>query len=246
MPRYKLAIEYDGKPFVGWQIQDNGPSVQGALAQVIESYCGERIVPVGAGRTDAGVHALEQVAHIDMAKQERPEKIRDALNFHLKPNPIAVLSVETVEKDFHARFSAVRRHYLYRIATRRPPLTLEIGKAWQVHKELEANAMHDAAQLLVGTHDFTTFRASSCQAKSPVKSVERLTVSQLSDEIHVGIAAPSFLQHQVRSIVGTLKLVGEKKWTKAHVERALSAKDRSACGPIAPPEGLYLVRVDYK
>ena len=229
MPRYKLIIEYDGTPFVGWQRQDNGPSVQESLERALEAFCGARVTPMGAGRTGAGVHALGQIAHIDLEKEARPDKVRD----------------EPVSDDFHARFSAVRRHYLYRISTRRPPLTLEAGHAWQVHKALDAEAMHAAAQVLVGDHDFTTFRAASCQAKSPVKTIDELRVAQVADEIHASVTAPSFLQHQVRSIVGTLKLVGEGKWLLADVKRALKARDRAACGPIAPPEGLYLVRVDY-
>ncbi len=246
MPRYKLTVEYDGTPFVGWQRQDNGPSIQEALELAIEGFCSQRITPTGAGRTDSGVHALAQVAHFDLDTDARPDKIRDALNYHLKPNPIAVLSVELVPNEFHARFSAKRRHYLYRISTRRPPLTLDAGHAWQVHKGLDSGSMHEAAQVLVGDHDFTTFRAASCQAKSPVKTINKISVSERADEIHVSVTAPSFLQHQVRSIVGTLKLVGEKRWTIEQVKQALTAADRAACGPIAPPEGLYLVGVDYE
>ena len=245
MPRYKLVIEYDGTPFVGWQRQDNGPSVQESLERAIEKFCGQRIAPMGAGRTDSGVHALGQVAHIDLDHEARPDKIRDALNYHLKPDPIAVLSAELVSDEFHARFNAKRRHYLYRISTRRPPLTLEAGRAWQIHKALDTAAMHEAAQYLVGDHDFTTFRAASCQAKSPVKTIDKISVNERGDEIHIAVSAPSFLQHQVRSIAGTLKLVGEANWTTADVKQALEARDRAACGPIAPPEGLYLVRVDY-
>ena len=215
------------------------------MERAIEGFCGRRLTPVGAGRTDAGVHALGQIAHIDLDNDAGTDKIRDALNYHLKPDPIAILSVELVDSEFHARFAAIRRHYLYRISIRRPPLTLESGRAWQVHRTLDSDAMHKAAQTLVGDHDFTTFRAASCQAKSPIKTIEQITVTQAADKIHVSVAAPSFLQHQVRSIVGTLKLVGEKKWTLTHVKQALAAKDRATCGPIAPPEGLYLVRVDY-
>lgn len=245
MARWKLTIEYDGLPFVGWQRQENGPSVQAAVEQAILKLSGEAVTIIAAGRTDAGVHALGQVAHADIAKEMAPDKMRDALNAHLRPHPVAVLEAEVVGDDFHARFGAVARHYLYRIANRRAPLTLEAGKAWQVQAALDAEAMHAAAQRLVGSHDFTTFRASECQAKSPVKTLDRLDVSRVGEEITVRASARSFLHHQVRSMVGTLKQVGVGKWTAGDVAAALAAKDRAACGPVAPPDGLYLVRVDY-
>ena len=245
MPRYRLTLEYDGGPFSGWQRQENGPSVQAALEAAIFKLSGETLTVTGAGRTDAGVHALGQVAHFDLGKTFPPEKVRDALNFHLKPDPVAVLDAEEVPQDFHARFSAVARHYLYRIVCRRAPLVMDRGRAWHVMRTLDAEAMHTAAQTLVGHHDFTTFRASECQAKSPVKSLDKLSVRCALDEIVVEASARSFLHHQVRSIVGTLKLVGEGKWSARDVAKALAARDRAACGPVAPPDGLYLVRVDY-
>jgi tRNA pseudouridine38-40 synthase len=245
MPRYKLLIEYDGTPFTGWQIQANGDSVQGVLTAAIEAFCGEHAHVQGAGRTDAGVHALGQVAHVDLAKELDPETVRDALNAHLRPHPVAVLSAATVAADFDARFSAKRRHYLYRIVNRRADLALDRARAWRIARPLDAKAMHSAAQHLVGKHDFTTFRAAECQAKSPVKTLDRLDVERLGDELRVAAVARSFLHHQVRSMVGSLALVGEGKCKPDDVARALAARDRSACGPVAPPDGLYLVRVDY-
>jgi tRNA pseudouridine38-40 synthase len=245
MVRYRLTIEYDGSPFVGWQRQDNGPSVQGSLEEAIFKLCGETVTVTGAGRTDAGVHALGQVAHFDLAKEFAPEKVRDALNHFVRPAPIAVIEAAVAAPDFHARFSATARHYLYRIICRRAPLALERGHAWHVVHELDAEAMHAAAQSLIGKHDFTTFRAAECQAKSPVKTLDRLTVRRALDEIDVEVSARSFLHHQVRSIVGTLKLVGEGKWRVREVGEALKAADRSRCGPVALPDGLHLVKVDY-
>ena len=245
MTRYRLTLEYDGGPFVGWQRQDNGPSVQGALEAAIEKFCGERVTVTGAGRTDAGVHALGQVAHFDLVKAFEPGKVRDALNYHLRPNPVSVLEADVADGEFHARFSARSRHYLFRILNRRSPPALETGKVWHVSPKLDADAMHAAAQALVGQHDFTTFRAAECQAQSPVKTLDRLDVSRRADEIHIEASARSFLHHQIRSFTGTLKLVGEGKWTPRDVAEALAAKDRAACGPVAPPDGLYLVRVDY-
>jgi tRNA pseudouridine38-40 synthase len=245
MPRYKLILEYDGTPFVGWQLQENGPSVQGRLAQAVKDFAGEETVPRGAGRTDAGVHALAQVAHVDLAKDWEPDKVRDALNAQLRPDPIAVLACERVRGDFDARFSAKARHYLYRIVDRRAPLALERDRAWGVFRPLDAKAMDEAAQLLVGHHDFSTFRSTECQAKSPVKSLDRLAVSRHGEIIRVEASARSFLHNQVRSMVGSLKLVGEGRWGTADLAAALAAKDRRACGPVAPPQGLYLVRVDY-
>ena len=245
MPRYRLTLEYDGAPFVGWQRQDNGPSVQGALEDAIEELSGERVTVTGSGRTDAGVHALGQVAHFDLVKQFEPGKVRDALNHYLRPNPVVVLESGVADGEFHARFSARARHYLFRILNRRSPPALETGKVWHVSPKLDAEAMHAAAQVLVGQHDFTTFRAAECQAQSPVKTLDRLDVSRRADEIHIEASARSFLHHQIRSFAGTLKLVGEGKWTPRDVADALAAKDRARCGPVAPPDGLYLVRVDY-
>jgi tRNA pseudouridine38-40 synthase len=245
MPRYKLTLEYDGTPFVGWQIQENGPSVQGRLAEAITAFSGEEAIPRGAGRTDAGVHALGQVAHFDLAKAWPPDKIRDALNAQLRPDPISVLACERAGEDFDARFSAVARHYLYRIIDRRAPLALERNRAWGVFRALDAEAMHEAAQVLVGNHDFTTFRSAECQAKSPVKTLDRLEVSRHGEIIRIEASARSFLHNQLRSMVGSLKLVGEGKWTARELKQALQARDRGACGPVAPPRGLYLVKVDY-
>lgn len=245
MPRYRLTIEYDGGPFVGFQRQDNGPTVQEALETAIENYCGERSTIIGAGRTDAGVHAEGQVVHFDLEAEKDPFEVQNALNYHLKPDPVAVLEAEVADPDFHARFDAIGRHYRFRIIDRRPPLTFDKGLAWHVTKSLDAAAMHDAAQRLVGKHDFTTFRAAHCQAKSPVKTLDRLDVMRAGTEINVYAEARSFLHHQVRSMVGTLKLVGEGQWTADDVSDALAAKDRQALGLNAPPEGLYLVRVIY-
>ncbi len=213
MTRYKLVLEYDGRDFVGWQRQDNGPSVQAALEAAVAGFCGERAAVTGAGRTDSGVHALGQVAHVDIEKPTTGDQVRDALNFHLKPQAIAVLSATPVAEDFHARFSAIRRCYLYRIVNRRAPLALDRGRAWFVPVALDDAAMDAAARTLVGKHDFSSFRAAECQAKSPVKSLERLTVTRRGEEITVEAQARSFLHHQVRNMVGTLKLVGEGKWT---------------------------------
>jgi tRNA pseudouridine38-40 synthase len=246
MPRYKLTIEYDGAPFVGWQVQDNGPSVQGVLAAAIAAFCGEMVSVQGAGRTDAGVHALGQVAHVDLAKDWDGDTVRDAVNAHLRPHPVAILAAERVADTFDARFSAVRRHYRYRIVNRRADLALERGRAWRIAKPLDADAMQAAAQRLVGRHDFTTFRAAECQAKSPVKTLDRLDVARRADEVAVVAAARSFLHTQVRSMVGALALVGEGKWTAADVSAALARRDRTACAPVAPPDGLYLTRVDYE
>lgn len=245
MARWKLTIEYDGAPFSGWQRQDNGPSVQACVEQAILKLTGESVTIAAAGRTDAGVHAFGQVAHADISKALAPDKMRDALNAHLRPHPIAVLEALVAAEDFHARFQAKARHYLYRIVNRRAPLTLDAGRAWQVQADLDAEAMHAAAQYLVGHHDFTTFRATECQAKSPVKTLDVLRVARHGEEITINASARSFLHHQVRSMVGTLKQVGTAKWRPIEVREALEARDRSACGPVAPADGLYLVRVDY-
>lgn len=245
MPRYRLTLEYDGGPFAGWQRQENGPSVQAAVEDAIFKLSAERVTATGAGRTDAGVHAFGQVAHFDLEKEFAPEKVRDALNHHLRPAPVAVLDAAMVPPDFHARFSATARSYLYRILCRRAPPVLERGHVWHIVRELDVETMHAAAQSLVGQHDFTTFRSSECQAKSPVKTLDALDVRRAGEEIHIEARARSFLHNQVRSIAGSLKLVGEGKWRPGYVEAALEARDRAACGPVAPPDGLYLVRVDY-
>ncbi len=245
MPRYKLTIEYDGTPFVGWQVQDNGPSVQGVLTEAIAAFTGERVTVAGAGRTDAGVHALGQVAHVDLAKDWDGDTVRDAVNFHLRPRPIAVLMAEQVAENFDARFSATKRHYLYRIVNRRADLALNQNRAWRVPRPLDGDAMHAAAQSLVGRHDFTTFRAAECQAKSPVKTLDQLDVKRDGDEVRISAAARSFLHHQVRSMVGSLVHVGEGKWSAEDLAAALAARDRTRCGQVAPPQGLYLVGVEY-
>jgi tRNA pseudouridine38-40 synthase len=245
VPRYKLTLEYDGTPFVGWQMQENGMSVQGRLAAAIKAFSGEDTIPRGAGRTDAGVHAMAQVAHFDLARDWACDKVRDALNAQLRPDPISVLACDIAAAGFEARFSATARHYLYRMINRRSPLALERERAWHVISPLDAAAMHAAAQVLVGHHDFTTFRSTECQAPSPMKTLDRLTISQQGEEIAIEASARSFLHNQVRSMVGSLRLVGEGKWTKADLRQALEARNRSACGPVAPSHGLYLVKVDY-
>ena len=245
MPRFKLTVEYDGTPFVGWQRQDNGFSVQAALEQAAKAYCQVDIPVTGAGRTDAGVHALGQVAHLDIPRGDTPEKVANALNAHLRPHPISVLKAEIVPDDFHARFSAVERSYEYRIVNRRAPPAIDAGRAWWLPMPLDAAAMHEAARALIGRHDFTTFRAAECQAESAVKTLDDLSVARRGEEIVVAARARSFLHHQVRNMVGTLKLVGEGKWTARDVEAALKAADRAAGGPTAPAMGLYLVAVRY-
>lgn len=245
MPRYRVTLEYDGAPFAGWQRQENGPSIQAALEEAVFKLTAERVTAAGAGRTDAGVHARGQVAHFDLAKEFTGEKLRDALNAHLRPDPIAVVEAAVAAADFHARFSATARHYEYRILCRRAPPALDRGRVWHVARALDAEAMHAAAQVLVGRHDFTTFRSVQCQGKSPEKTLDRLDVQRQGEEIAIYASARSFLHNQVRSMVGSLKLVGEGKWRLRDMERALAAKDRAACGPVAPPDGLTLLRVDY-
>jgi tRNA pseudouridine38-40 synthase len=245
MPRYKITIEYDGTPFVGWQIQDNGPSVQGLIIAAIAAFTGEKVAVQGAGRTDAGVHALGQVAHFDLKTEREPDTVCDALNAHLRPHPVAVVAAEQVPETFDARYSAIKRHYRYRIVSRRADLALDRHRVWRYPRALDVPAMHAAAQCLVGQHDFTTFRAAECQAKSPVKTLDRLDVESSAGEIRFIAVARSFLHHQVRSMVGSLVLTGEGKWSSDDLARALAARDRKACGPVAPPDGLYLVRVDY-
>ncbi len=245
MPRYRILIEYDGTPFLGWQRQAQGASVQGALEDALRNFCGEEVSVRGAGRTDAGVHALAQVAHFDLAKDWEPFRVREALNFHLRPAPVAVVECELAAHDFDARYSATQRHYRYRILCRRAPPALDRERVWWMPIALDAEAMAEAAPVLLGRHDFTTFRAAQCQANSPLRTLDRLDVARKAEEIVVEASARSFLHNQVRSMVGSLKLVGEGKWRAADLAAALQARDRAACGPVAPACGLYLVRVDY-
>lgn len=246
MPRYRITIEYDGTPFIGWQRQAEGVSIQGSLETAIRNFSGETVGVRGAGRTDAGVHAVGQVAHFDLVKTWEPGRVRDAMNFHLRPNPIGVLSSAQVDDTFDARFSAVKRHYEYHILTRRSPPILQRNRVWWTMRDLDVAAMHDAAQVLIGKHDFTTFRAAQCQAQSPVKTLDVFDISRQGEEIVCRVSARSFLHHQVRSMVGSLKLVGEGKWTRADLAAALGAENREACGTVAPAAGLYLVAVDYE
>jgi len=246
VPRYKLTLEYDGAGMVGWQRQANGPSIQEALETAFERFCGDALTVHGAGRTDAGVHALAQVAHADLAREANPETIRGAINYHLRPHAVSVLAVEPVSADFDARRSAIGRVYRYRILNRRAPPALERGRVWHVAPPLDAAAMAAGARHLLGHHDFTTFRDSLCQAKSPVKTLDALEVSRVGEEIQIEARARSFLHHQVRNMVGTLKLVGLGQWQPEDVGRALAARDRRAGGPTAPAEGLALVVVRYE
>lgn len=246
MPRYKLTLEYHGGPFVGWQRQASGLSVQGVIEAALANLGAADTRVQGAGRTDSGVHATGQVAHCDPGRHWDPFRLAQALNAHLRPHPVAVLLAEPVDDDFHARFSATRRHYLYRVICRRAPLTLMAGLAWRVVHDLDAEAMQAAASALTGRHDFTTFRSAECQAASPVKTLDRLDIERKGDEIRFRLEARSFLHNQVRSIVGTLERVGAGKWPPERAGAALAARDRSACGPVAPPDGLYLTQVDYQ
>ena len=245
MTRWRITIEYDGTGFVGWQRQDNGPSIQEALETAIARFSGETPRVFGAGRTDAGVHALGQVAHFDLAKETGADTVADALNAHLRPHPIAVLDAAEVETGFDARLSARERAYLYRIVNRRAPLTTERGRAWLVQTPLDAAAMQEGAARLTGRHDFSTFRASLCQARSPMKTLDMLDVARDGNEIRIEARARSFLHHQMRNIAGTLRLVGEGKWTADDVSAALEARDRRRGGPTAPAGGLYLIEVLY-
>ena len=245
MPRYKLLIEYDGGPYMGWQRQAHGPSVQQALEEALAAMDGREVTLFGAGRTDAGVHARGQVAHVDLLKELRPDKLRDGTNHHLGDHPISVLDTEFVDGEFHARFDARYRTYLYRLIDRRPKLALERGHVWRVPQVLDADAMDAAAQALVGEHDFTTFRDLQCQAKSPVKTLDRIDVERVGAEVHVHVGARSFLHRQVRSFVGSLVEVGRGKKDVGWIGDILEACDRTACGPVAPPDGLYLMEVRY-
>ncbi|PLX42396.1 MAG: tRNA pseudouridine(38-40) synthase TruA, partial [Hyphomicrobiales bacterium] len=232
MPRYRLIIEYDGAGYVGWQQQDNGPSVQAALQQAVKGFSGEEVRVFGAGRTDAGVHALGQAAHIDLARAWDADRVREAMNAHLRGHAIAVLAVEEAAENFDARFSAVGRHYLYRIVNRRPPLALARGQAWHVMQPLDAAAMHEAAQALIGRHDFSTFRDAQCQAKSPVKTLDAISVAREGEGVEIRVSARSFLHRQVRSIAGSLKKVGEGAWPPERMAEILKAADRRLCGPV--------------
>ncbi|MCM2503259.1 tRNA pseudouridine(38-40) synthase TruA [Aureimonas altamirensis] len=247
MPRFRLTIEYNGRPYVGWQRQKNGFSVQEAVEVALRTFCGEDVTLFGAGRTDAGVHATGQVAHVDLTRDWKPDTVRDALNAYLREEGgVAILAAERVPDTFDARFSARKRHYLYRILNRRPPPTVLKGQVWWVWKPLDIEAMDRAAKRLLGTHDFNTFRSAHCQAKNPVRTMERLDVVRgPGEEVHIHASAQSFLHNQIRSFAGSLKLVGEHRWTEADLADALEARDRKRCGPVAPPDGLYLSRVDY-
>lgn len=246
MPRYKLTLEYDGTGLVGWQRQASGLSVQEILETAVERFCGEAVRVNGAGRTDAGVHALAQVAHLDLPRDIDPDEIRGALNHHVRPHSVSVLAVEPAPPTFNARTSARARHYRYRILNRRAPPALERDRVWHVGPPLDVAAMQEAARYLLGKHDFSTFRDSLCQARSPIKTLDALDLGRMGEEIVIEARARSFLHHQVRNIVGTLKLVGLGKWSPPHVKRALDARDRRAGGPTAPAQGLCLVAVIYQ
>ena len=245
MTRFALTVEYDGRPFFGWQRQAHGPSVQQAIEEAVFAITGEHSTVQAAGRTDAGVHALAMRSHVDIEKPFDPFRLMAAVNAQLRPDPVAVTACEVVPDDWHARFSCTGRRYLYRIANRRAPLTLLRNKAWHVPQPLDPHAMHRAAQALVGRHDFTTFRSAHCQAADPVKSLDELRVEKVGEEIHIHAAARSFLHHQVRSMVGCLKLVGAGTWPEGRIAEALAARDRGALGLNAPPHGLYFVEATY-
>ena len=245
MTRFRLTIEYNGRPFMGWQRQPHGPSVQQAIEEAIQAITHEQVILHAAGRTDAGVHALAMTAHVDIERPISAHRLADGTNAKLRPLPISILSAEEVDADFHARFSCIGRRYCYRIVNRRAPLALEAGRAWRVPVVLYADDMNRAAQVLVGRHDFTTFRSVQCQSDSPVKTLDRMTVRRLGEVIEIEAAARSFLHHQVRSMVGCLELVGRGKWTKADLKAALEARDRAALGFNAPPDGLYFVEAVY-
>lgn len=245
MTRFALTIEYDGRPFMGWQHQDHGPSVQAAIESAIKQITGEEVRVYAAGRTDAGVHALAMRAHVDLETRLTPFRLMEGFNAGLRPHPVAILACEETSEEWHARFSCIGRRYMYKIINRRAPLTLDKGQCWQVSRPLNTDAMHAAAQLLVGEHDFTTFRSVNCQAKSPIKTLDSISVTRFGEDIEVEVAARSFLHHQVRSIVGCLKLVGEGKWSGKDLHKALKAADRDALGLNAPPDGLYFIEAIY-
>ncbi|MFC2951337.1 tRNA pseudouridine(38-40) synthase TruA [Marinicaulis aureus] len=245
MVRYKLILEYDGADFVGWQRQENGLSIQEAVERAVKAFCGETVSAHAAGRTDSGVHALAMAAHVELEKDWRPDVVRDALNQHLRPAPIVILAAERVADDFHARFSCVGRAYEYRLVNRRTPLALDRGRAWRVSSRLDAETMDNAAQVLLGKHDFTTFRSAKCQSETPVKTLNEISVLRLGEDIYIRCAARSFLHNQVRSFVGSLVEVGKGKWRARDLKAALEAADRARCGPVAPPDGLYFLRADY-
>ena len=246
MPRYRLTIEYDGQPYKGFQAQEVLPSIQGSIERAVKAFSGQTLRLQAAGRTDTGVHATGQVIHIDLERDWRPEVVRDALNAHLMPEPIAVIDAQVAEGDWHARFSAIERRYIYRILNRKSPPALDRGKVWHLKKPLDAQAMHDAAQVLIGNHDFTTFRHMQCQAKSPIKTMDVARVWREGEQVLLEFASRSFLHRQVRSMTGTLTEVGIGRWSAADVKAALEARDRRACGPVAPADGLYLVGVKYE
>ena len=245
MPRYRLTIEYDGRPYKGFQAQDELPSVQGSIERAVKAFSGQTLRLQAAGRTDTGVHATGQVIHIDLEREWRAEVVRDALNAYLIPEPIAVIDSVVAEGDWHARFSATERRYIYRILNRKSPPALDRGKVWHLKKPLDADAMHDAAQTLIGHHDFTTFRHMQCQAKSPMKTMDVARVWREGEQVLLEFASRSFLHRQVRSMTGTLAEVGLGRWSAADVKAALEARDRKACGPVAPADGLYLIGVRY-
>jgi tRNA pseudouridine38-40 synthase len=245
MPRYRLLVEYDGRPYRGYQAQADLSSVQESIERAVKAFCGEELRLQAAGRTDTGVHATGQVLHVDLEKDWKPAVVRDALNAHLIPEPIAILEVDIPGGDWHARFSATERRYLYRVLNRKAPPALDQGRVWHVKKPLDVAAMHEAAQALVGQHDFTTFRDAQCQAKSPVKTLNAASVRREGEQVLLEFTARSFLHRQVRSMTGTLAEVGAGRWTTADFIAALEAKNRTACGPVAPPDGLYLTGVGY-
>lgn len=247
MKRYKIVIEYDGTPFVGWQRQENGQSVQECIEISLKKIFEEEIIIFGAGRTDSGVHAMGQVAHFDIHNKDlETYVIKNALNDHLRPFPISILQVDEVDENFHARFNAIQRKYLYRIINRKSPLTIEKGRAWQVRKQLNVDEIKKCIPVIEGKHDFTTFRSVQCQSESPIKTLDRLQITQSGENIYFGFTAKSYLHHQVRSIVGSLKLVGDQSWSVQDFSNALESKDRSKCGALAPSEGLYFMEVSYQ
>jgi tRNA pseudouridine38-40 synthase len=245
MPRYRLDLEYDGGPYKGFQAQADLPTIQGSVERAVKAFCGEDVRLQAAGRTDTGVHALQQVAHIDLERDWKPEVVRDALNAHLVPEPIAIIAASLAPDGFHARFSAKGRRYLYRILNRMAPPTLEQHRVWRLKKPLDVAAMAEAAGSLVGRHDFTTFRDAACQAKTPIKTLDEARIWREGDEVRLAFSARSFLHRQVRSMTGSLAEVGAGRWSIADLKAALDARDRQACGPVAPAAGLYLAGVEY-